>query len=72
MIRTLETPDNSILAGCQLFYNYIRPHIGLDGKTPVELAGIQIKGQNKWLTLIQNASKRVSVRTDAFGNPLPN
>ena len=29
----------------------------LDGKTPTEVAGIQVVGENKWLTLIQNASK---------------
>lgn len=31
--------------------------MGLDGKTPAEAAGIKIEGENKWLTLIQNASK---------------
>lgn len=29
----------------------------LDGKTPSEKAGIEIKGENKWMTLIQNAGK---------------
>ena len=31
--------------------------MGLDGKTPAEACGIQIEGNNKWLTLIQNASE---------------
>jgi hypothetical protein len=26
-------------------------------KTPVEVAGIKVEGENKWMTLIQNASK---------------
>lgn len=39
----------------QLFHNYIRPHMGLDGKTPSEIAGIRVEGDNKWITLIQNA-----------------
>jgi hypothetical protein len=26
-------------------------------KTPAEVAGIKIEGQNKWITVIQNASK---------------
>lgn len=30
---------------------------GLDGKTPAEACGIEIKGDNKWITLIQNASQ---------------
>jgi hypothetical protein len=29
----------------------------LKGKTPADLAGIKVIGDNKWLTLIQNASK---------------
>ena len=28
------------------------------GKTPAEVAGIEVKGENKWLTLIQNASRK--------------
>ena len=29
--------------------------MALDGKTPAEKCGIKIEGDNKWLTLIQNA-----------------
>lgn len=29
----------------------------LDGKTPAEKCGIEIKGNDKWVTLIQNATK---------------
>ena len=35
-----------------------RGHQGLQEKmTPAEKAGIKIEGDNKWLTIIQNASK---------------
>ena len=34
------------------------PHMALDGKTPADKAGIIINGENKWKTLIQNASKK--------------
>ncbi|MGA8905781.1 MAG: hypothetical protein WB661_12330 [Candidatus Bathyarchaeia archaeon] len=47
----------SILTGLQIYHNYVRPHMGLDGKTPAEVAGIKVEEQDKWLTLIQNASK---------------
>lgn len=40
-----------------MYPNYIRPHQGLDGKTPSEACGITIQGKDKWKTLIQNASK---------------
>jgi len=57
-IRELKKSDTSILSGYQIFHNYVRPHEGLDGKTPAEKCGIRIEGQNKWVTLIQNASKK--------------
>ncbi len=56
--RGLERKDSPILTGYQLFHNYIRPHVALEGKTPAEVAGILIQGKNKWLTLIQNASQK--------------
>ena len=56
-MRGLKTKNTPILTGYQIFHNYIRGHEGLDGKTPSEACGIEVKGKNKWLTLIQNASK---------------
>jgi hypothetical protein len=47
-----------MMDGLRIYYNFIRPHMALDGKTPAEASGITVKGKNKWLTLIQNASKR--------------
>ena len=41
------------------FYNYLRPHMGLDGDTPADRTGIRIEGPNKWFTLIQNAALRL-------------
>jgi transposase-like protein len=56
-MRGLKTKETPILTGYQIFHNYIRRHEGLDGKTPAEACGITIQGKNKWMTLIQNASK---------------
>jgi putative transposase len=58
-MRGLKTVNTPILKGYEIFHNYIRPHMGLDGKTPSEVCGISIVGNNKWKTLIENASKRV-------------
>ncbi len=55
-MRGLKTKTTPILQGMQIFHNYIRPHEGLEGKTPAEACGIEIQGDNKWITLIQNAS----------------
>ena len=57
VMRGLKNTDSPILRGYQVFHNFIRPHMGLDGKTPAEAAGIEVKGENRWLTIIQNASR---------------
>jgi hypothetical protein len=36
--------------------------MALDGKTPAEMCGIEISGDNKWKTIIENAKKN-SIRT---------
>lgn len=56
-MRGLKKKRTVMLQGYQLYHNYIRPHEALDGKTPADLCGIDIQGKNKWITLIQNASK---------------
>ena len=58
--RNLKKDDSPILTGMQIYHNYVRGHMGLNGKTPADLAGIQVEGNDKWLTLIQNASKKGS------------
>jgi putative transposase len=55
--RNLKKDDTPILTGMQIFHNFIRPHMALSGGTPAEKAGITVKGTDKWLTLIQNASQ---------------
>jgi len=57
VMRGLKKKDTPILTGYQIFHNYFRPHMGLDGKTPSEACGINIEGSNKWVTMIQNAKK---------------
>jgi hypothetical protein len=54
-MRGLKKVDTPILKGYQLYHNYFREHEGLNGRTPAEIAGIKIEGENKWITLIQNA-----------------
>jgi transposase-like protein len=60
-MRGLKNVDTPILKGYQIFHNYIREHEGLEGKTPAEACGIKVEGQNKWITLIQNAVKNNKV-----------
>lgn len=58
-MRGLKRRRTPILEGMQVYYNYFRPNMALNGKTPAEACGIQIEGANKWITLIQNASKNL-------------
>lgn len=40
------------------YYNFIRPHQSLSGKTPAEQADIDLElGNNKWLSLVKRASR---------------
>jgi transposase-like protein len=57
VMRGLKNPDTPVISGYQIYHNYVRPHEALDGKTPSELCGIKVEGKDKWLTLIQNASR---------------
>jgi hypothetical protein len=58
----MRTRKNTlILSGMQIYHNYVRPHEALEGKTPAEAAGIKVEGENKWLTLIQNANLRKTI-----------
>jgi putative transposase len=45
VMRGLKNVNTPILAGYQIFHNYMRPHEGLNGNTPAEACGINIKGQ---------------------------
>jgi hypothetical protein len=60
VMRTLEKADSPILKGMEIYHNFIRPHMALNGRTPSEVAGIEVKGDNKWVTLIQNASRKTA------------
>ena len=55
-MRGLKKVDTKVLPGMQIYHNYIRPHEALDGKTPADACGIVVEGENKWITLIQNAA----------------
>ena len=59
-MRGLKKMDTPVLTGYQMYHNYLRPHMSLDGKTPSDMAGIKIEGENKWITLIQNSKNRGS------------
>ena len=71
VMRGLKKEDTPILTGYQIFHNFVRPHEALDGRTPAEAAGIQIEGDNKWLTIIQNASRVPQRNTKTESRDVP-
>ena len=54
--RGLQRTDSTLVRASLLHYNFIRPHRGLGGITPAAAAGINVRGTNTWLTLIQHAA----------------
>jgi transposase-like protein len=55
VMRGLKIEDTPIVDGNRIYYNFIKPHESLDGKTPSQEAGIIIEGNNKWLPLMKSA-----------------
>jgi hypothetical protein len=60
VLRGLKNIDSPILKGVQIFHFDIRPHSALNARKHGEAAGIQVKGEDKWLTIIQNAGRTKS------------
>lgn len=60
--RGLKKEDSPIIEGSKICHNFIRPYMGLDGGTPVDRTRITIRGDNKWETIIENASFRQLTR----------
>ena len=60
VMRGLEGDPTAqiIIDGFRIYYNFIRPHMALNGKTPAQQAKIDLElGRNKWLSLVKKASK---------------
>ena len=54
--RGIKKIDSVIFSIAILHHNYIKPHSGINNKTSAEMAGIDIQGTDKWMTLIQNVA----------------
>jgi len=56
--RGWKTHKSAIAEGQRIYYNFIKPHQALNGKTSAKKVGIEIKGKNKWKTIVQNISQK--------------
>ncbi|MFH1445156.1 MAG: DDE-type integrase/transposase/recombinase [Nanoarchaeota archaeon] len=52
-LKGVETAK-AFVEGFRTYYNFIRPHEGLNGLTPAQVAGINLNlGQNRWMNIIK-------------------
>lgn len=66
VMRGIKKVDTPILKGYQIYHNFVRPHEALKGDTPADRAGIRVEGENKWLTIIQNAKHEPTVNRETI------
>jgi transposase-like protein/predicted nucleic acid-binding Zn finger protein len=65
--RGLKINDSPMIEGYKIYHNFFKPHMGLDNKTPADIAGIEIQGENKWKTVIENATMSRKLTTQNEG-----
>jgi hypothetical protein len=54
----------TMMDGMRIYYNFIRPHTALDGKTPAQEANIETD-KAEWMSLIKRASQHHKFKTDS-------
>jgi putative transposase len=55
--RGWKTPKSVLAEGNRIQYNFVKPHMALDDRTPAEAAGLAINGKNKWFDLLLRTQK---------------
>ena len=45
--------NTALAEGQRIQYNFVKPREALEGKTPAKKVGIELKGKNKWLDLLE-------------------
>jgi len=70
VLRGLKRPDTArkFIEGWLIHYNYFRPHISLNGKTPARKAGI-VLSTNDWLDVVREP--RDTAKIDISTEPRP-
>lgn len=53
--RGWKSRKSAIAEGKRINYNFVKPHMALDGQTPAEKADMKIEGKNKWMRLLRLA-----------------
>jgi transposase-like protein len=50
--KSMKTP---LAEGQRIHYNFVKPHVALDGQTPAQAAGVGLAQGNKWMELLEKA-----------------
>jgi hypothetical protein len=58
VVRAWKKHKTPLAEGQRIHYNFVKPHMALEGQTPALVGGIDIKGKNKWLDLLKNSNKK--------------
>lgn len=53
--KTAKTP---LAEGNRTQYNFVKPHMALEGKTPAQVAGMSVKGNDKWKSMLEAAVRQ--------------
>ena len=72
VLRALKkAKNNKVIDGWRIYYSFTRPHQALEGKTPAEVAGLDLGlGENKWLSLIKQSVLHRSLLSDSQLNDI--
>ena len=52
--RGWKSYKSAIAEGQRIYYNFVKPHQALEGKTPAEAVGINMKEKDKWKNLLND------------------
>ena len=56
--RAWKKHSSPTAEGQRVQYNFVKPHMALEGQTPAQIAGIKIEGKNKWMNLLEKAKDK--------------
>ena len=60
-MRAIKKSDSAFIEGQRIYYDYLRPHTALQGKTPAQAAGIELNlDTNRFESLIRKSDKSKS------------
>jgi putative transposase len=58
VVRAWKKHKTPLAEGQRIHYNFVKPHIALEGQTPAQRAGVGSKAKNNWLNMMKLSVKR--------------